>query len=148
MVKIDNMKGDDFMALFPRMMPNYLDRVFDDFDVSSRVDEMSKMKCDIYLEDGVYVMEMDIPGFSRDDVKIEIDDNDYLTVTAEKKSESNDDSRNYVRKERFYGKYQRSFYVGEIDKNSINASFSDGILKVTMPKLEEKKSSKMTIDIN
>lgn len=135
------------MALFPRLMPNYLDGVFDDFFTPVRGDEMSRMKCDIYEKDGIYTMEMDIPGFNRDDVKIEVDDNDYLTITAEKTMESNDSDKNYVRKERSYGKYQRSFYVGDIDKENIDASFENGILKVMMPKKEEEKSSKKTIEI-
>ena len=110
---------------------------------------MSKMRCDIYEKDGIYTMEMDIPGFNREDVKIEVDDNDYLTITAEKNSETNDEDsdKNYVRKERSYGKYQRSFYVGDIDKDNIDAKFENGILKITMPKKEEEKSSKKTIEI-
>ena len=137
------------MALFPRLMPNYLDGVFDDFFTPVRGDEMSKMRCDIYEKDGIYTMEMDIPGFNREDVKIEVDDNDYLTITAEKNSETNDEDsdKNYVRKERIYGKYQRSFYVGDIDKDKIDAKFENGILKITMPKKEEEKSSKKTIEI-
>ena len=137
------------MALLPRLMPNYLDGVFDDFFTPVRGDEMSKMRCDIYEKDGIYTMEMDIPGFNREDVKIEVDDNDYLTITAEKNSETNDEDsdKNYVRKERSYGKYQRSFYVGDIDKDKIDAKFENGILKITMPKKEEEKSSKKTIEI-
>ena len=137
------------MALIPRLMPNYLDGVFDDFFTPMKGDDFSKMKCDIYEKDGIYTMEMDIPGFNKEDVKIEVDDNDYLTITAEKTSESDssDDGKNYVRKERSYGKYQRSFYVGDIDKENIDASFENGILKVTMPKKEEEKSSKKTIEV-
>ena len=105
------------------------------------------MKCDIYLKDDNYIMEMDIPGFNKEDVKIEVDDNDYLTITAEKSNESSDDEKEYVRKERCYGKYQRSFYVGDIDKENIDASFENGILKVTMPKKQEEKSSKKTIEV-
>ena len=130
-------------------MPNYLDGVFDDFFTPMKGDDFSKMKCDIYEKDGIYTMELDIPGFNKEDVKIEVDDNDYLTITAEKTSESDssDDGKNYVRKERCYGKYQRSFYVGDIDKENIDASFENGILKVTMPKKEEEKSSKKTIEV-
>ena len=137
------------MALIPRLMPNYLDGVFDDFFTPMKGDDFSKMKCDIYEKNGIYTMEMDIPGFNKEDVKIEVDDNDYLTITAEKTSESDssDDGKNYVRKERCYGKYQRSFYVGDIDKENIDASFENGILKVTMPKKEEEKSSKKTIEV-
>ena len=140
------------MALIPRMMPNrfYLDDVFDDFMFPMKKDnDFGKMKCDIYEKNGVYHLEMDIPGFDKKDVQIEIDDNDYLVITAEKNSEVNeeDDNKNYIRKERSYGKYQRSFYIGGIDKENIQASFENGILKVSMPKKEEEKLSKKTIEI-
>ena len=145
------MKGDDNMALIPRLVPNklYLDDVFDDFMFPTMKDEFGKMKCDIYEKDGAYHLEMDVPGFDKKDVQIEIDDNDYLTITAEKSSENNeeDDEKNYIRKERNYGKYQRSFYVGGIDKDNIQANFENGILKISMPKKEEEKSSKKTIEI-
>ena len=89
------------MALIPRLMPNYLDGVFDDFFTPMKGDDFSKMKCDIYEKDGIYTMEMDIPGFNKEDVKIEVDDNDYLTITAEKTSESDssDDGKNYEKKD-------------------------------------------------
>ncbi len=140
------------MSLIPRLMPNrtYLDDVFDDFMFPTMKDsEFGKMKCDINEKDGVYHLEMDIPGFDKKDVNIEIDENDYLTITAEKKTENKeeDKEKNYIRKERSYGKYQRSFYLGDVDKDKIDASFENGILKITMPKKEEVKSSKKTIEI-
>ena len=145
------MKGDDNMALIPRLMPNklYLDDVFDDFMFPTVKDEFGKMKCDIYEKDGAYHLEMDVPGFDKKDVQIEIDDNDYLTITAEKNTEDTeeDEKKNYIRKERNYGKNQRSFYVGGVDKENIQANFENGILKISMPKKEEEKSSKKTIEI-
>ena len=138
------------MSLIPRLMPNrtYLDDVFDDFMFPTIKDSnFGKMKCDIYEKDGIYYLEMDIPGFDKKDVNIEIDENDYLTITAEKSSEDEDKDRNYIRQERSYGKYQRSFYLGDIDKEKIDAKFENGILKITMPKKEEIKSSKKTIEI-
>ena len=145
------MKGDDNMALIPRLVPNklYLDDVFDDFMFPTVKDEFGKMKCDIYEKDGAYHLEMDVPGFDKKDVQIEIDDNDYLTITAEKNTEDTeeDEKKNYIRKERNYGKYQRSFYVGGVDKENIQANFENGILKISMPKKEEEKSSKKTIEI-
>ena len=72
-----------------------------------------------------------------------------MTITAEKNTEDieEDADKNYIRKERNYGKYQRSFYVGGIDKDNIQANFENGILKISMPKKEEEKSSKKTIEI-
>ena len=140
------------MALIPRMMPNkfYLDDVFDNFMFSTiNTSDFVKMKCDIYEKDGMYNLEMDIPGFSKSDINIEIDDNDYLTVTASKSSELSEDNdcKNYIRKERTYDKYQRSFYINGIDKENINASFENGILKISMLKKDEEKLSKRTIEI-
>ena len=86
------MKGDDNMALIPRLVPNklYLDDVFDDFMFPTMKDDFGKMKCDIYEKDGAYHLEMDVPGFDKKDVQIEIDDNDYdkyKEVVKEEKEE-------------------------------------------------------------
>ena len=133
-------------------MPNkfYLDDVFDDFMFPDLKDnDFGKMKCDIYEKDGIYTIEMDIPGFDKKDVNIEVDENDYLTITACKDSENNeeDQEKNYIRKERTYGKYQRSFYLGDVDRDKINANFENGILRIQLPKKEDNKSSKQTIEI-
>ena len=136
------------MALIPRFMLN--DSLLDDFMFPTvKESNFRKMKCDIYEKEGTYYLEMDVPGFDKNDVNIEIDDNDYLIITAEKSIENNeeDESKNYIRKERSYGKYQRSFYIGNVDKNAIEASFENGILKVAMPKKEEEKSSTQRIEI-
>lgn len=126
------------MDLFPRKF--YLDDIFDDFMPTKR--ENHHMKCDIYEKDGLYTIEMDIPGYDKKDISIE-NNNDYLTITAEKSEEDNKEEKNYIRRERAYGKYQRSFYVGDLDADSIKASFSDGILKVTIPKKEEIENKKI-----
>lgn len=140
------------MALIPRMLPNkfYLDDVFDDFIFPTlKNEDFGKMKCDIYEKEGIYYLEMDIPGFDKKDVNIELDDKDYLIITAERSSDvdSEDENKNYIRKERSYGKYQRSFYVGDIDKENIEANFNNGILTIAMPKKETEKLSKKTIEI-
>lgn len=107
--------------------------------------ERPHMKCDIYEKDGEYNLIIDVPGFKKEDVKIECEDG-YLTITATKEEKEDDDSKNYIRKERHYGKYQRSFYVGDIDAESIKAEFKDGSLEINFPK-EETKSTKKEIEI-
>ena len=126
------------MDLFPRKF--YLDDIFDDFMPAKR--ENHHMRCDIYEEGGLYTIEMDIPGFDKKDIKIENNDN-YLTITAEKNNEEKEEEKNYIRRERVYGKYQRSFYVGDLDNENIKAAFSDGTLKITIPKKEEAESKKI-----
>lgn len=130
------------MNLIPRKY--YLDDMFDNF---LSVPEESHMKCDIYEEAGDYHIEMDIPGFNKQDIKIECDKG-YLTITAEKKEENNDSDqeKKYIRRERVYGKYQREFYLGDIDSDKVKAEFQNGVLKVTVPKKEEVVTKK-TIEI-
>lgn len=119
----------------------YLDDFFDDVLTSSS-SEKNTMKCDIYEKGGDYHIEMDIPGFDKKDIQIETD-NGYLTITAEKKEEVNDEEKNYIRKERSYGKYQRSFYLGDLETENIKAEFKDGMLKVSVPKKEVVETKKV-----
>lgn len=120
------------MDLIPRRF--YLDDVFDDF--MSRKAE-NGMKCDIYEKNGDYHIEMDMPGFSKEDITLEANDG-YLTIKAQKNNEVNeeDNDKNYIRRERSYGEYERSFYLGDLDQDSIDASFNNGVLKVVVPKKE------------
>ena len=130
------------MDLIPRRF--YLDDIFDDFVPTRRNDNM---KCDIYEKDGNYHIEMDVPGFKKEDISIEVDDG-YLTISAEKNYENNeeDENRNYIRRERSYNSYKRSFYLGDLDQDSIEAKFNDGMLNITVPK-KEINNNKKKIDI-
>ena len=127
------------MDLMPRKF--YLDDIFDDF-ISSRKEQ--NMKCDIYEKGGDYHIEMDIPGFNKDEISVETKDG-YLTIKAEKKNEVNeeDKNKNYIRRERTYGKYERSFYLGNLDEDKIDATFENGMLKLVVPKKEEVDSKKV-----
>ena len=127
------------MDLIPRKF--YLDDVFDDFLTTKKE---QNMKCDIYEKDGNYHIEMDVPGFSKNDISVEAK-NGYLTITASKNSENDeeDEKRNYIRRERVYGKYERSFYLGDLDQDKIDATFTDGCLKITVPKKSEEENKKI-----
>ena len=95
---------------------------------------LNAFRTDITEKDGVYTLTAELPGFKKEDISIDID-KDCLTIAAERKDESEDEDkeRNYVRRERFYGSYSRSFNVKGIDTEAINASYADGILTLTMP---------------
>ena len=95
---------------------------------------LNAFRTDITEKDGVYTLTAELPGFKKEDISIDID-KDCLTIAAERKDESEDEDkeRNYVRRERFYGSYSRSFHVKGIDTEAINASYADGILTLTMP---------------
>lgn len=112
----------------------YLDDFFDDFLAHSN-SEKNAMKCDIYEKGGDYHIEMDVPGFDKKDISINVD-NGYLTITAEKQNEEKDEEKNYIRRERSYGKYERSFYLGDLETDDIKAEFNNGMLKLTVPKKE------------
>lgn len=124
------------MEIIPRKF--YLDDIFDNFAVSNR----NEMKCDIYEKDGNYHIEMDVPGYNKDEITIEAKDG-YLIITAEKNEETNEEERNYIKKERVYGSYRRSFYLGDLDSDNISASFNDGTLKVIVPKKEVAENKKI-----
>lgn len=99
------------------------------------------MKTDIKESDTAYEMDIDLPGFKKEDVSAKLE-NGYLTITAVKgldKDEKNDKGV-YIRRERYSGQCARTFYVGEaVTQEDIKAKFEDGILKVTIPKVEPKK---------
>lgn len=122
--------------MLPRKI--YLDSIFDDFLTDNTPVDM---KCDIYEENGNYHIEADVPGIDKKDISIECEDG-YLTITATKESNEEERNKNYSKKERFYGKCQRRFYIGDIDAESVKASFNNGVLNITIPKQEEKKSIK------
>ena len=104
------------------------------------------MNTDIKESDNGYEMLIDLPGFAKEDVKVELNDG-FLTVSAEKgfdKSESDSEKEakkgKYIRKERYSGSCKRSFYVGDaLTEQDIKASFKHGILTLTIPKKDTKQ---------
>lgn len=119
------------------MLPSriFFDNFLDEFK------ESDKMKCDIYEKDNIYHIEADIPGFTKDDIKVEFNKGN-LTITAEKSNDEEQEEKNYLRRERYYGKYQRTFYLGEINEEEAEATFLNGILKITIPKKLEEENKK------
>ncbi len=94
------------------------------------------MKTDIHEKDGNYLIEMELPGYAKEDIKADLKDG-YLTISAVRNEtkEEKDAKGNCVRKERYTGSCNRSFYVGEqVSQEDIKAAFTDGILKLQVPK--------------
>lgn len=114
-----------------------MDDFFDDFLPLRRE---NNMRCDIYEKDNKYFIDMDIPGFNKEDIDISLK-NGYLTIKAEKKNNTDeeDENKTFIRKERSYVKTERSFNLGNVDENNIDASFKDGVLSIVIPKIEEEK---------
>ena len=82
------------------------------------------------------MLEADLPGFKKEDIKIDLE-NDRLTIKAERKSEHEDNKNGYVRRERHFGSFERSFDVSGIDTSGIKANYTDGVLTLTLPKRPE-----------
>lgn len=94
------------------------------------------MKTDIHDKDGNYIIEMELPGYAKEDIKADLKDG-YLTITASKNEtkEEKDAKGNCIRKERYTGTCNRSFYVGEqVTQDDIHAAFKDGVLSLQVPK--------------
>ena len=100
------------------------------------------MKTDVRETDDSYEVDMDLPGFKKDEVKVQLADG-YLTIEAAKgldKDEKDKKSGKYIRRERYAGSMSRSFYVGEgITQEDIHAKYEHGVLKLSIPKKEEQK---------
>ena len=102
------------------------------------------MKTDIRETDNSYELDVDLPGFKKDEINVQLKDG-YLTLTAAKglDKDSQDKKGNYIRKERYAGTMSRSFYVGEaVNEEDVHAKYEDGILKISVPKKEPEKIEK------
>ena len=98
------------------------------------------MRTDVKETDNSYELDMDMPGFEKGDIKAELK-NGYLTISASsnRNNDEKDKDGKYIRRERYTGSCSRSFYVGDdVKEEDIKAKFENGILKVTVPKKEEK----------
>lgn len=138
------------MKFFPRTT-SFFDDAFDDvFNTPFfRGSTEASMKTDITEKDGNYLLDIELPGCAKEDIKMELDDG-YLTVMASRNSnkEEKDEKGNIVRQERYSGTFQRSFYVGnDVTETDIKASYNNGELKVIVPKKEAKLPERKYISI-
>lgn len=122
----------------------YLNDYFDLFNMPY-TREKEYMKTDIYEKQNRYILEIDLPGIKKENIKINYE-NGYLTITAEKTiQEARPD--NYIRRERFYGEIKRSFYIGIKKETEIKAIYKEGILYISFPKEDEPKKTAKNISI-
>ena len=123
------------------LVPNRDFDLFDDIfgDPFFRKSESKMMKTDIREDKDNYVIDIDLPGFDKKNIKIDIT-NGYLTINAKVNNEDNEKKGGkYIRKERYYGECSRSFYVGDdVKAEDIKAGFKNGILTLEVPKMENK----------
>ncbi len=128
---------DDFMEDFP---------FYNDRDMKKVEKKLyghhagNVMKTDVKESESGYELEMDLPGFKKEDIKVSLD-NGYLTIHAEKGLDENEEEKKtgkYIRRERYSGACERSFYVGEnVKQEDIKGEFKHGILKLNIPKVDK-----------
>ena len=110
-------------------------RMFDEMDrrFFNSVPTVSAFRTDVLDTGDAYKLECELPGFKKEDLKIDVE-NDVLTISAERKSDEKEEKNNSVKRERFYGSFSRSFDVSGIQVDNIEAAYTDGVLTLTMPK--------------
>lgn len=128
------------MKLLPGLTTfnNLFDVMFDDSFFRSY---NSYMKTDIKEVDNQYVLDIEMPGFNKKDISVELNDG-YLTISGNKSTNNDekDTKGNIIRQERYSGSYSRSFYVGDsIKKEDIKANYDNGELKIYLPKTTTKE---------
>ena len=133
------------------MMPsifgnNFVDDVFDDmfpFAGSYTTANYDLMKTDVKDAGDHYELEMEMPGVEKENIKAELKDG-YLTVTAQQNTnkDEKDKEGNYIRRERYSGSYSRSYYVGDVDRESIKAKLDNGVLSIIVPKAKAEEQKK------
>ena len=132
-----------------RLFDNFMDDF--NFPIWNEKDATSAhtMKTDVKETENGYELDIDLPGFKKEDINAQLK-NGYLTInaTTNTNNEQKDENGKYLRRERFYGSMSRSFYVGEaVTENDIHAKFSDGILKLTVPKKQPEIPQQKSIAI-
>lgn len=132
-------KKDEFFSPF-------LDTFFNDEFFSIMTDLQGNFKVDLKEADENYLIEADLPGVKKEDIAVEFVNN-YLTITAKRDSSIENKKENFVRQERYYGEFNRSFHIDNVDENNIEDSFEDGVLKINLPKLDKENLNRKKIDI-
>lgn len=135
---------------------NFVDNIFDHFFQDSfwkptGMRTVNTISTDVKELENSYQIDMELPGFNKEDVKVTLEDG-YLTVQAKRLEEKKDSSNEkYIRRERYSGQYQRSFYLGkQVTEEEIKAKFKDGILTLDIPKkspqIQEKNKKYISIE--
>lgn len=105
------------------------------------------IKADIRETDKEYIVEADMPGVRKEDIRLELNDG-ILTIGVEHNEQTDEKRENYIRKERRYGSCSRSFQLEGVKQENVTAKYNDGVLTVNLPKSEERKPKTHRININ
>ena len=122
----------------------YLDNM--EREMMSGFGDFSQFRCDIQDKGGSYLLEAELPGFQKEDIKLDLKDG-ILTISAQHSQESEEKKNSYIRRERRYGSFSRSFDVSGIQEDHITAAYNNGVLELTLPKKVEQAPAARTIEI-
>lgn len=131
-----------------------MDLIFDDISPFSRIRrgnggfgmELWAPDTDMSETENAYTLTMDLPGLKKDDVDVSFTDN-RLTISGERSRETKEEDKDFIRKERYLGKFSRAFTMpADVVEDKIKATFKNGVLTVDIPKAEVKKPKKVSID--
>ena len=140
----ENLFDDFFSDPFEMMMPQSRNPLYGKH-------AKNLMKTDVHESADAYRIAIDLPGFSKDEINVELK-NGYLTISAAKgldKEETDKKTKRVIRQERYSGSCQRTFYVGDIKSEDVKCKYEAGVLTVNLPKYEQKKlASTSTIAID
>jgi len=135
-------------------MRREMDRFFDELTPFSWMRETnggSRMdvwapNTDMSEDENEYVIKMDIPGMTKDDIEVNFEDN-RITIRGERSEEEKEEKKDYIRKERYKGSFYRSFTIPKtVDEDQIKAKFEEGVLKVNLPKAEVSKPKEVKVE--
>lgn len=126
----------------------FFDDFFDDLSVFSQPTNSNIMKTDIKETATGYTLAVELPGYTKDDVKVSLEDG-YLLIEAHKtdEKETEDKDTKFIRKERYFGSMKRSYYVGNLDIKDIKGQFEHGILHLDVPKETKKEPEKRYLEL-
>ncbi len=119
-------------ALFEQTGPLFFDRVFHDF-FGNGFNQIDNFSTDVIEKEDNYLLQAELPGFQKEDIRVDLD-KEILTISASHKEEKSEKKNSYVRQERRYQSYCRSFHVPGIKVENIQAEYNNGILEIMLPK--------------
>lgn len=119
-------------AIFESTGPLLFDRVFDEF-FRSNFGRLDSFHTDVVDNGDSYLLQAELPGYNKEEIQVNLD-NETLTISATHSEEKKRNKDNYIRQERSYNSYCRSFHIPGIKKDEISASYNNGVLEITLPK--------------
>lgn len=125
-------RNDDFHDRFTQLV----DEMFNQDFLPSLNGKFNSLRTDITETKDAYLVEADLPGFSKENIQIELENN-QLTIRAKRdeKTELKDENDKIIRQERHFGEFVRSFYIDNVDQDKIEATLEEGVLKIKLPKV-------------